>query len=339
MGPGSPTSWTSKVPEVASFQVAGASAAIVCQVHVPTWSGERRTFRSCPDGHMVHPTSRIIVLSSKDCADWKQVHEFAVPLRDVRDPHFLIFRGRLFVYTGTWYCGESSLERYDMNQHLGYAAYTSDGSQWSGPVVLEGTYGHYVWRAAAHGSKAFLCGRRKRAFVETRTRQEQDEAVESAMLESDDGLVWRTTGLFQETYGNETAFLFEGDGSVLAVARGGGNRNAQVVRARPPYKEWSRTDLGRYVGGPMLSRWGSRYLVGGRKQTEAGPRTTLSWLEGNRLVDLLELPSGGDNSYSGFVAIDGSHGWLSYYSSHDVNAAGKAETAIYLADLRWESRL
>ena len=29
------------------------------------------TFRSCPDGHMVHPTSSIIVLSSRDGVEWR----------------------------------------------------------------------------------------------------------------------------------------------------------------------------------------------------------------------------------------------------------------------------
>ncbi|MEZ6073271.1 MAG: hypothetical protein R3C10_24115 [Pirellulales bacterium] len=41
-------------------------------------------FRTCPDGHMVHPTSRIIVLASDDLADWQKVHEFGVPKRDTR---------------------------------------------------------------------------------------------------------------------------------------------------------------------------------------------------------------------------------------------------------------
>ncbi|MFN9220607.1 MAG: hypothetical protein ACK6D6_00740, partial [Planctomyces sp.] len=40
------------------------------------------TFRSCPDGHMVHPTSCIIVLCSEDLGvTWKEMHRFSVPLR------------------------------------------------------------------------------------------------------------------------------------------------------------------------------------------------------------------------------------------------------------------
>ncbi|MEP7364744.1 MAG: hypothetical protein ABI972_15925 [Acidobacteriota bacterium] len=292
------------------------------------------TFRTCPDGHMVHPTSAILVLASRDGGEWRQVHRFSVPLRDVRDPHFLIFQDKLFIYTGTWYCGETSPAQFDMNQHLGYAAWTVDGARWDDPRMLEGTYGHYIWRAAATGGKAFLCGRRKREFIETKTRQEQDASVEAAMLESTDGLVWRTAALFQPSYGNETAFLFERDGSVVALARGGGSRNAEVLRAPAPYRTWKKADLGRYLGGPLLAKWGSRYLVGGRKQTPAGPRMTLAWLAGDRLEELVELPSGGDNSYPGFVPLSATQGWLSYYSSHEKDASGKTITAIYLATLR-----
>ncbi|MGO9113892.1 MAG: hypothetical protein ACLP9L_32075 [Thermoguttaceae bacterium] len=61
------------------------------------------TFRSCPDGHMVHPMSSIIILASDDAHEWRQVHRFRVEQRDTRDPHFLVFHDKLFVYTGTWY--------------------------------------------------------------------------------------------------------------------------------------------------------------------------------------------------------------------------------------------
>ena len=85
------------------------------------------TFRSCPDGHMVFPTSSIIVLSSKDAQTWEQVHRFSVPKRDTRDPHFMVFNNRLFVYTGTWYCGNGppfSKER-DLNRHLGSTVWSA----------------------------------------------------------------------------------------------------------------------------------------------------------------------------------------------------------------------
>ncbi|WP_164103670.1 hypothetical protein [Candidatus Laterigemmans baculatus] len=297
------------------------------------------TFRSCPDGHMVHPTSSILVLSSKDGQDWKQVHRFSVAKRDTRDPHFLIFKDRLFVYTGTWYSGDTTLPRdqYDLNMHLGYAVHTEDGTDWTEPIMLEGTFGHYIWRAAAVDGKAYLCGRRKHQFVAG--ERGNRELIESAMLESDDGLVWRTHSLFQETQGDETAFQFDAEGNALAVARRG-SAPAELLRSQPPYTQWQRKDLDRYVGGPLVAEWGDHTLVGGRKSLAGeGPKTALYFLRDDRLVEVAELPSGGDNSYPGFIAHSPTRGLVSWYSSHETDEAGKPITAIYLADLELTSGL
>ncbi|MCA9036434.1 MAG: exo-alpha-sialidase [Planctomycetaceae bacterium] len=292
------------------------------------------TFRSCPDGHMVHPTSSIVVLTSTDAKTWQKVNQFSVPRRDVRDPHFLEFRGRLFIYTGTWYCGDASPKTRDLNQHLGFCSFSDDGRNWSEPTMLEGTYGHYIWRAAQSSDKAFLCGRRKHRFSDESGSNR--EIIESAMLESDDGLVWKTRSLFQESWGDETAFLVEDDGSILAVARRG-STPAEICRSSPPYAEWRRQPLDRYIGGPMLAKWGNRYIVGGRNNTSEGPRTVLCLLSGeNTLNTIAELPSDGDNSYTGFVALDEQNALLSWYSSHEQDSAGKTITAIYLADLQLE---
>lgn len=296
------------------------------------------TFRSCPDGHMVHPTASTIVLRSRDGQEWEQVHRFRVPLRDTRDPHFLVFRNRLFVYTGTWYSGKTTIpiKDYDLNQHLGYAAWSDDGTKWTSPVMLEGTFGHYIWRAAAHGDKAYLCGRRKPGF-EISARGEP-ESVESLMLESDDGLVWKKRAVFQESLGDETAFLFEADGTVLGIGRHGAGKEAQWLRSRPPYIAWERKSLDRSVGGPLLAKWGDRYVVGGRKSTpDRGPKTSLCWLHDDKLEEFAEFPSGGDNSYPGLVELSPTKALVSYYSSHERGPNNEPLTAIYLAELTLDS--
>ena len=291
------------------------------------------TFRSCPDGHMVHPTASIIILCSTNGKRWEQVHRFSVDKRDTRDPHFLIFKNTLFVYTGTWYCGETSPKSadYDLNQHLGYAARSTDGVRWHSPIMLEGTFGHYIWRANTYDGKAYLCGRRKKGF--DMAPRGEGPMVESAMLESDDGLIWRTRALFQEVDGDETAFQFEADGSVIATGRRG-RGNAQLLRSREPYTQWERKGLDRYIGGPLLTRWGRRYVVGGRKIIgDKGATTSMCWLVDDQLHEFAELPSGGDNSYPGFVEFSPTRALMSWYSSHEKDGNGKAITAIYLADL------
>jgi hypothetical protein len=281
------------------------------------------TFRSCPDGHGVFSTSSIIVLCSDDAGGtWTQAHRFSVPLRDTRDPHFLAFGDKLFVYTGTWFVGEEPLrDRPDMNRHLGFAAWTGNGRTWEGPQHLEGTYGHYIWRAASHGRKAYLCGRR--VFT---------GPLQAALLESEDGLRWRFVSLFQEAYGNETAFLFEPDGRLTGVSRSTPHRSV-LTRSLPPYQEWVRRELPLFIGGPLLARWGGRLVIGGRRITSEGPRTVLYWLAGDELVPFAPLPSGGDNSYPGFVELDDGRGLVSWYSSHEEGLDGKPITAIYLGEL------
>ena len=295
-------------------------------------------FRTCPDGHGVFSTSSIIIMASSDGSEWTRVHSFNVPNRDTRDPHFLIFRERLFLYTGTWLPSLEG-ELRDLNDHLGYAVLTKDGRSWEGPHLLEGTYGHYIWRAASFGQTAYLCGRRRCGFRPNVESEKVQEEIEAVMLESDDGLVWRFAAFFNTDFGNETAFLFEPDGSVLALARGGGPQPARICRSSPPYAEWSRTNLDRNIGGPLLARWGNRYLVGGRKTLvadmvtnhgafiEGQAITTLYWLQNDILHEIVELPSAGDNSYPGFIEIDEHRALVSYYSSHEGQAS------IYLANL------
>lgn len=46
-------------------------------------------FRSCPDGHMVHPRASVIVLRSADGMKWEEAHRFHAERRDTRDPHLI----------------------------------------------------------------------------------------------------------------------------------------------------------------------------------------------------------------------------------------------------------
>jgi hypothetical protein len=290
-------------------------------------------FRSCPEGHMIFPSSRIVVMESADGGTWTEVHRFGVPDRDVRDPHFLVLRDRLHVYTGTWLAAPGEAEKQELNDHRGYASWTADGRRWEGPRFLEGTQGHYVWRAAAFDGVGYLNGRKKRGFAVLTPREREWEIEESWLLRTTDGLRFEPAALVVESFGDETAFAFEDDGSAIAVARNReGSEPAFLCRSKPPYADWRRTRLARNIGGPLLARWGSRLLVGGRKTPEKGRSlTALWWLEADRIEEAAELPSGGDTSYPGFVALSPTEGLLSYYSSHEGSGTSLAPSSIYVA--------
>lgn len=295
-------------------------------------------FRSCPEGHMIFASSRIVVLRSRDAQAWTEVYSFSVPARDVRDPHFLSFQNKLFVYSGTWPVDPNDSRFMDQNNHLGFGVWSADGANWSAPEVLAGTHGYYIWRAATSGGLAYLNGRCIRAFVTPRDNAHERALMQSWLLQSADGLSWTPVGAFQKEYGDETAFLFEPDGAITAIARAEAGLPAQLCRARPPYQTWTRTTLDRAVGGPLLARWGERYLVGGRKTLDRSrPVTALYWLINDELVEALELPSGGDTSYPGFVAVAPDRALLSYYSSHEGSGTSLAPCHIYLAELHLET--
>ena len=59
----------------------------------------------------------------------------------------------------------------------------------------------------------------------------------------------------------------------------------------------------------------------------------MCWLVDDELHEFAELPSGGDNSYPGFVELSPRRAIVSWYSSHEKDADGKTITAIYMADL------
>jgi hypothetical protein len=63
------------------------------------------------------------------------------------------------------------------------------------------------------------------------------------------------------------------------------------------------------------------------------PTTMLYWLADDALQEIAELPSGGDNSYPGFVALSDSRALVSYYSSHEGSGSSLAPSAIYLAEI------
>jgi len=179
------------------------------------------TFRNCPDGHGLYASSHIMVAYSRDTKDWEVTPSFSVPNSDMRGPHFVIFRDTLFVLSGTWLVPTNRSQRRDLNDHQGYGVWSQDGETRQGPRFLEGTQGHYIWRTTVHKGKAYLCGRRKRDFASLSRFEEERAITESALLPTENGFSRQTVGPFQETYGNETAFLFEEDDSILAIARAG----------------------------------------------------------------------------------------------------------------------
>ena len=287
-------------------------------------------YRHCPDGHNVHPTSSIVILRSSDGINWQRIHVFSVPNRDTRDPHFAYLNGKLFLYTGTWYCGPERPAVRNMNQMVGYGTSTDDGDQWEVAFLMEGTYGSYVWRTAEHKGKIYICARRRSNYQELATLEHHAKIVESRLMVSEDGKRFTDAGLFQRTYGDETAFTIDSNGRITAIARRGANRTAELIRLDPPYQNPIAKDLGRYIGGPFTFLYDQWRIVAGRNIVDGRPVTQVCLLDGDNLVDLVRLPSGGDCSYPSMVSLCPGCILVAWYSSHE-----DAHAKIYTAKLNF----
>jgi hypothetical protein len=98
--------------------------------------------------------------------------------------------------------------------------------------------------------------------------------------------------------------------------------------SKPPYTQWEINDVGfSQLGGPNFIILPNGRMWGGSRNTKEPRRTVLARMTRNSYEIMLELPSGGDTSYPGFVWHEGLL-WMSYYSSHE----GKA--SIYLAKIK-----
>jgi hypothetical protein len=137
-------------------------------------------------------------------------------------------------------------------------------------------------------------------------------------------------------YPNESDLIFTDEKAYALVRRDADSYSAQLGQSSFPYKKWSWTDLGEYIGGPvMLQIKPNVALVAGRimhnKRLVTG-LMTLNLSNGKLCIQMI-LPSAGDNSYPGLV-LNNHTLYISYYSSHEDK-----KSCIYLAKLNIASVL
>jgi hypothetical protein len=158
---------------------------------------------------------------------------------------------------------------------------------------------------------------------------------------STDGLKWDVLKEMEvKGRPNETTLRFEPNGEMIAmVRREAADTMGYIGRAKPPYQDWTWQVSNYRFGGPNFIQlptgtWitGTRDYTNLKQGNNSGAKTILAELEKDgKLAPLATFPSGGDNSYPGFVWHDNLL-WMSYYSSHE------GKTSIYMAKIKIEPR-
>jgi len=259
------------------------------------------------------PGGKVTVLESRDeGTTWRPAATLEKPGFSLFDPHFFALAdGRLALHGGI---------RDNAGRHWrSYVAFSSDGTKWTEPkAILD--QDQWLWRLTPHKDGhaygiVYGCPPGRKF---------------SRLLRTKDGLQFETVApLLTANYPNEATIRFALDGTAYILhrieERGG---HALLGESRPPYRDWSWKNLGRFIGGPnLLLLPNGAWLAGGRcVETPVRAQLGLVDVAAGKYRAVLDLPSGGDCSYPGFLVHEGKL-WVTYHSSHE------GPTSLYLAEL------
>jgi hypothetical protein len=184
--------------------------------------------------------------------------------------------------------------------------------------------GWWLWRVRWHKKQAygFAYNRKKNTIhLYSGDPRENFQLLQPFALSLDE---------HKKGYPNESDLIFDNNNAFALVRRDADSCTAQLGHSEFPYKKWHWTDLGRYIGGPIMLNLGENSaLVAGRiiKQGQFVTGILKMNLLNGDLQELLVLPSAGDNGYPGLV-LKGNMLYISYYSSHEDN-----KSCVYLAEI------
>lgn len=262
------------------------------------------------------------LLTSDDGQKWQSMVRFSDEGLDLRDPKLCVLPdGRLLLGVGVRQKIGNDPQRWKTRTRV---YITEDGQQWKGPHLI-GDEQVWMWRYATRGGFIYSFGYRQRS-------KGQGGETFLRFYRSRDGVHWDRLAQTDAGggYVNEAAFAFEPDGRSVVLLRREGGLN-RLGLARPPYTDWTWTDLKERFNGPALIRLqDGRILAAGRSKAlgAQSAKTMLGWLSTDppALIPLLTLPSEHETGYPGLVFHEGQV-WVSYYSSQ----SGKC--AIYIAEV------
>ncbi len=260
----------------------------------------------------VSPDGAFRILRSDDRGQhWQSVTVLTHATADLRDAKFAVLPdGRLMLY------GAGALHDNTPTSHQSFSWFSETGADWSQPVAI-GEPNIWIWRLTWRQQEAlalgYHCGPGSRFVRAYRTS---------------DGIAFQAlaTDIYGGSYANESAIVYEHDGTALCLLRRDPD-NGLFGLARPPYTEWQWQDIGCRIGGPQWLQLDDGRLLACVRLYDERIRTSLCWIDRQTglLTEWQALPSGGDCSYAGML-IKEQRLYLSYYSSHE------GQSRIYFAE-------
>ena len=253
---------------------------------------------------------QVRVLASDDGESWESSALVSEDGMDLRDPKLSVMPdGRLMLTMGG-----SLYDGAEYRTRSPRVAFSEDGRTWTEPqkVLAED---HWLWRVTWHRGLAYSVSK----------LGEGRDPRRAFLYSSRDGVDWQwiTEFFLPDKIWNasETTLRFMPDDELIALTR-----PQWIGSSRPPYTDWSWTQISASLGGPEFIRLpnGALWASARGRHEDGGSATVLARMTRTSYEPVLRLPSGGDCSYPGMVWHEDQL-WMSYYSSHE------GKTSIYLA--------
>jgi hypothetical protein len=263
--------------------------------------------------------------------------------RDIRDPHFYVVGGDLYLKSLTRLPVVTPRDQ-DVDT-IAVESHSSDGVVWSDLVQI-GPPTWSFWRIREHDGVYYNA-----AY--------EDGDLSVRLFTSTDGVTW-SEGAWIYTVSEdtplETELTFLPSGRLLALVRmdgtdeellGNGRLRTQACWSDPPYDSFDcpQEITGERLDGPLTFFWQDRLFVIARKHLPEGnrKRTALYEVTGDLdtgpigILEWGELPSAGDTAYAG-AAPSGDEVVVSWYSSFPEDDAAWAQAMLGPSDI-WMATL
>ena len=200
-----------------------------------------------------------------------------------------------------------------------YCTWTDDGVRWAEPEpVRMGDRYPYTFRVRHHDGRFY-------SAINAINFPGPEQPLD--LITSDDGTNWtahaRIAAKHPKLFTEESDLHWLPDGELWCVVRSGSG--ALFYWAKPPYTEWSGTDLGVRCDAPVMCTTNGKVYLAGRVEapgeepgsatgTGGSGTTGLYHLTRGKAKLLLSLPPGGDAAYAGLVSPEPGKLVMSTYS-------------------------
>ncbi len=285
--------------------------------------------------HFASDEARIEVYASDDRERWRHEASFDLERRDLREPRFLAYAGRLFLYF---------VELED--DPFGFTPVSirmsergRDGVWTESAPIFEP--GHIVWRTRVFEGRAYMS-----VYHGVRLYDDIGAAGAVRLLVSEDGRSWRSlsgdASPIDFPGASEAAFEFDEAGNLVALVR---TEAYGALVCTAPAERLERWDCSRTPyrhDSPLLFRHGRHFYAVARRSLGGPLDRGHDWLPGRleplwyllrysasrkrtavyriepetrRAVPLLDLPSRADTAFASHVPLGGDRFWIVNYSS------------------------